>query len=470
MRSAVIGGLLVLSPACADKGADEPMAMLPGLCDEDGPHRVLPLEELELVDQIVPLEDRLLYQVTAYPSSPPLSERPDPLSTRIDTAGRCGEDPRTVAGGLKFIDADHGIVLACDEELGRVFAVDPNGAEPPALVTSPGSCVAAPTEFGVVAVTWDGVNAWGDLVIDRTPRAEPTDEEVLASDIAVDGPLWGDGRRTLVLSRDGDIIDVDLASGESTIVVSPASDFRVDSAGERIVWEEGEPAPDGGPTEASMLHHRLLSQDGDDALTVADLTWSPFPFASDHIVLRTDGTGGERIYALPDLVERKLPGGSVFRGFSPDRQIWLGEPGDWRAIRERLWNPATDRYTLLYEGPGYPARRDDGLEVFVPAEGGSLQSGSVQFVPWSGTQLVTLADGVHFDRVSLPDGRVLSVEPDEATLHGPLTLHGEDERTAIADEVYLKAPALNRTRPFEGDIVYTVSDGDDSGVWRARLP
>jgi hypothetical protein len=212
-------------------------------------------------------------------------------------------------------------------------------------------------------------------------------------------------------------------------------------------------------------------RDATHPLVTADLAWTWQPWSNGLVAVRTEATGAEWVFAGPDFEGRPIPDDAVFRGTTPDGAVWLGTRGsDPMRLRERVWDPVTGAEQLLYDGPGYAFGSVDGLELFVPSDDAGLQSGTLLLVPWSGGDPRPLGEQVHFSRVRLVDGRVLSLDPSAA---GPLYLHDPDAgtRRVVDDDVHPVAPALNRLDPFEGDIVYSVwGQAEDAGVWRIRVP
>jgi hypothetical protein len=243
-------------------------ADLEDVCGKEGPVQILPLDEDEavmwgpqaatLVDGrwlfAVQRFDREVVDVASARFTEPYRVVPQ-VDARVESVEPCGGDRRIVAEGIDTIMAptqDGRPWLGEHVDTRTLFVFDPSGG------------FAAQELARGRLVTWvEGEPA--SAVVHRTQERDLVSFAIGGDDIvprvvatSVAQTRWGhpDSQRALlVLHDDGDLVEIDLATGESEPVAAGIRSFSQDEERRFILWSPGDPAaPDEPlPTESVLL-------------------------------------------------------------------------------------------------------------------------------------------------------------------------------------------------------------------------
>ncbi|MCA9706262.1 MAG: hypothetical protein KDK70_10475, partial [Myxococcales bacterium] len=323
----------------------------------------------------------------------------------------------------------------------------------------------------------------GDLLLLREPAVPGAVPQVLASGIraptnAYFGPggspstsLWAAGAEALGLDEAGVVHRFDLTTGEATVELEGVRELRVSSDGRLMLWQELHPAE--GDPEAPVGPVRLRDRAAGTDVHLLDthLEWTGNPWVGDYVVVRDD-VQGLQVFGREGGEPVPLPEGTDYRGVLDQGQLWIARRVDGVTEELRL-TPGAGAPVVFARHQGVVTRRSDGLEIFEADDAPDPSEGSLSFVPWTGGEPVRLAERVHVGRGRLADGRILTIVDEDQTEHGPLRLLDPDTGgwVQLDPHGYVQSPRLSSGDPFDGDVVYAVSDpgGDGRGVVRAAV-
>lgn len=187
--------------------------------------------------------------------------------------------------------------------------------------------------------------------------------------------------------------------------------------------------------------------------------------------LHADGRVRQRLYAMSTLEHVDLPEEFRFRATVPDGR-WListsveGAPVD-------LFDPKDGgvRHLIGMNRGRYKSILADGIEV-LDVTGYQGSQGPLYFVPFDGSSPRTLADDITWDSFRLDDGRHVSIIDIGGGALGEFVLLDTGDRTATSIDDRVDASwGVSSSPEFGADaFVYSVNDGDRSGIWVARIP
>ncbi|MCH9683324.1 MAG: hypothetical protein K0V04_17950 [Deltaproteobacteria bacterium] len=488
--------LLAASMGCAEGSSvvdrpdfEPPQATWREVCGTEGPHRILGLAPGEHAYRIVRIEgeDRVLVSTFVVDPTIPLSEFPPTLELVTQAVGLCGEDPVEVARGLELpsrIDDRHWV--GCADGGHGASLIDVTGQQPPRPLLD-GWCPLRSTDHGVVTVSSAADERYGTLVIARDlddPAAVP---QVLAHDVRVPrnaffGPghssttsLWTSADEALALDNLGNVVHVDLATGQSTIQLEGVREFRVSSDGRYMVWQALDPAEGEPETPVSPVFLLDRETQTQDHLLNTHLEWSGGVFAGDYVVVRDD-VEGLQLFVRETAQSISLPPGTEFRGLLDATQMWLVERG-FETTQELRWSPGdSEPVAFATHQPGSVSRRGEGFELFVedlPPQMAGPGEGRLEWMGFDGGDPIIVAHRAHRNRGHVADERLITTIGTDSTGHGPLWLIGPDpDDVVVLDALaFEQSPRLNSGDPLDGDIAFAVADpgGDRRGVYRGRV-
>lgn len=134
---------------------------------------------------------------------------------------------------------------------------------------------------------------------------------------------------------------------------------------------------------------------------------------------------------------------------------------------------------VLYHGPAEIMRiREDGLEIAHGLTPGYYppmpEEAQLRFVPFDGSGARTLARAVTATYLRLADGRIVTPLHVDGQRRGELMLVDPETLDAshVDDDVFVVASMVEADRELWGDavVLYSVADGERSGIWIAGLP
>lgn len=493
--------LLVLASACGPSATEE--AELRELCGHVGPVRVLEFPEDArpyAYAQLLRLDDdRLLWQLGS--AAPDAEGYPWP--SRFWGAwitGRCGESPVELPSVASAHLDPHvpGVLLAPmgTAEQYDLAVIDPDApAEQRTLFTGIGVALGS-AKSGLVSVDekdvevgsvsfraypedpFSGVVAPTTLAQIDLPSTTWVSEktDALARVVVHEDAAW-------VLTSDDELLRIALPSGASSVEQVGVRTFTISDDERWLVWEDLSVveygAVFGEPIGRSQLRDR--NDDVDRPLWIGHAyPWSPVSIEDG--VIRGPG-GWLRVDDLSPVV---LPEGRDLIGPFGDERRWLTvhrasapEGGDSEPLGYGLFDIDTGVETPLFDRPAQMiAVRDDGIELLHGVYFGTPPSAEevpLVFAPFDGSPPRELARSVTTAYRRMADGRIVTpvdLAPDfrSATLVlvDPETL----ETSRIDDHAFVHQPLPEPDPGIWGDdvVLYSVADGDRSGMWIARLP
>lgn len=501
MRPAWRGGLIVAGwgvLACGPSVGEE--VAFEELCGVEGPVHVLALEDDEAVtgrtSSAARFGDRWLYAVQRFDREiVDVDEaglwgryRAVPqLDARIESVDRCGEDRRVVAEGIDDILApaeEDGPWLGYRRDTGILYLFDPDGRFAAMPLARPRHYRRQIVDGRSVIVHRDDEHDLVRFTIDGGEVAT----QVLAADVAQTSLLreWPTPPAFIfVLHDDGELVELSLASGETTPVLSGVGWFSGGGDPRWVVWVPGEPQDFGStlPTGVILFDRSTGEQRplGSGAPTMAQIF-------DNHVVAETVDDEGRRLQttfiALPAIESITLDG----------TWWWFGEGNDGRFGAIDAGAPFDEQGYVLgpvdgelreLAGP-MPARAGgDGAlwsrDASAYAELGSDETGRpYDVVRFSLAMLeAEVVDRRIWSDVELPGDRFVDVRAREAgdPVGDLVIVDGEDGRAQTIDhDVSPLFPTLEPhtpdiMRPWATDeIVYQLRapGSDRTGLWRVR--
>lgn len=482
---------VLLASGCGPASVDD--AERREICGESAPVRVLAFPDEagpfagsapEIIDA-----DHLLWAVTSYvPGDEVTAYHYGPFSVWI--TGRCGESPRRI-DGIETAWTDAGVPGAIVTTIGDPFprdivVIDPDDPARRSMLFDDVGIRVGDSPYGWLSV--DDVEAeTADLVFRPYPD-DPWSGPVPATPIArVRGPFMGpeaipamqrievrDGE-VWVLSADDELVRIAMPAGSMTLEQTGVRAFELSADARWLIWQDDTIVDDGTPERPKgRLWLRDRDGGGDRELWIGSLAPPALEGVEQGGLWSPDGW-----LRLSDLAPAPIPAWTRPTG---GRWIlpWLDDPEDFWAepLGLSLIDLATGAEQVLYDRPAQILyAREDGLEVAHGIDLGSLATpneAELVLVPFDGSPPHTLARAVTAMYRRLDDGRVvtpLSVDDDRRgalVLVDPETL----DEAHIDDDVFV-VPGIEEADPAlwgEAVVLYSVADGDRSGMWIAGLP
>jgi hypothetical protein len=480
--------MAMLLAACGDEPAQEPAA-LGEVCGEDGPFQVLPLDpDIVLAGLPVEFGDRVLVPTGRLVRDGQGSYIAEDHHWSV---GRCGESPVSLDHYLEIVDVSDrwpDLLLAHRPYEDDVVVVDPLGVDPPHVVFAGLGRWTAWSDLGLLSVepTGESTGAVRLFPYPDDPLGEAVPgtviyEPVVASSSGYvrerDFVAGGDAMWTI--TADHALVRVDLADGEASLVAAPVRLFMMSRDRRLIVWQHL--TATGGdsnyPTGQVFLHDTATGYDVflGDGHVATFLGPAIAGDASDGLLQVNLGAGRfgpNRVYRLPSLDPVDLPESRSIRAVLADGRWLLGAPKDGS---NEVLDPDDGSLTPLLAGEILTIHADalDVLQVDPCCrESGAdpRDVGALYRVPLDGSPPQRLADEFTRAGAALPDGRrvgAIDIDDDELT---QLLLLDPGTRTmrSIDDRVF--AYGVESSSAFGEDlVVYSVDDGERSGVWLARV-
>ena len=485
-----------LAAACGSEGL--PPAELAAVCESEDPVRVLALEPGEVlvgptlaVGEVLSGSTLTVGGRTIFPISrhePPDSESGAPQLSfaAVWSTGPCGESPVKLGPDIRdpFTRLTWpGLLFAYSEAGDKLYVVDPLGEAPLHVLFADVGQRVGWTDAGLLSTR--PIDEHTDALYlhpwPADPRSEAATPVLLLegvphvavpaypSPLNVIEPVAGG---LLVRTDVGDLVRVSLPDGEVSLVQAGVWDFAASGDGRWIVWQDIKPIE----TEvedvfAGEVYLRDTTDDSDTFLAEAALvaSWQMFGAGIDLMRLKIGASyeAPERVYSLGTLTSVDLPAGTTLLRVLADGR-WLLAGQDGYAVYDPASGAMVDLNTDLTSVVWHD---DEGLEVLdampccLTAEA-RFDQGPLWFVRYNGVRTL-LAEQASRYIMRLADGRHLTtLDLGNAGL-GQLVVVGPDAQTAthIDDHVFLgPRPSL----VHDGAVLYSVDDGERSGVWLAR--
>lgn len=490
----VFGAMLL---ACGSEPVE--YAELEEVCGGPSPFRVLELEADQVMraDQTIRVQDRVLYVVSRIDRSDADARYSSTAESTVWATGPCGEAPAQVATGVEAIftlDVWPDVVLGCEKATGNVVVLDPTGAEAPHVVfhgtPQEWRCGLNWTDYGLLTLDkHDDESA--ALMLHRyptDPRSETSVPEVLIDPIRI-GPsrtlggglinnlLFTFPDEVLALTPEDLLVRVDLDDGAVTTVQTGVAGFSASRAGDYLLWQDA--AITGGDAEYPegkiLLRDRSVGTDvllGETSLQFSALPLWRIESGFVELSLGRYGNDPKRVFFLPNFDFVEMAGDQILNFQLPDgRWVILSLFGVYpEAIDLR-----TSERTRLFPREAKVAGHDDEavyvLEVPCCFESDQRDDGPMWRVPVDGSAATKLADRATYFMGRLDDGRLLGPVGVGAHWLGALVLVEPATRVELRvdDRVHFNSIDGSRVND-EGIVRYSVTHGERSGVYVARLP
>lgn len=472
---------------CASEDKLEPAAF-GEVCGAQGPVRVIAMQPDEELRSLSVLDGRLYYAIA------PRTDDPDaPRTDTLWTSGLCGEDPRPIAEGVRFVfavDLWPDVLLGCREGDREIVSLDPAGERPPNLVFTT-SCTAFsygrdPPPHGIVSREGEDEEPATLLLhpYPDDPRTERSEPIVLLDPTSTPQyPISGRssvrvaGDEALVHVTDGTLVRVSLPDGAVTVEQTGVYSFALSRDGRWLLHDlmpaSGEPEP---PPSPVFLTDRTTGVSTSLAQTWLYHNLNALYWADRGVAMLTLPNDVTRLYFLPGLDFADLPPGLAPQLLLPDGR-WLLQDSQphIRGTSLHVIDPrAPESLTLLFRGGNLVAVQPDGVIVVEAAPCCSASyltdEGKLWFAPFDGrTPSRLAARASNFSRLRA-DGRLLTtVDLDDAGLGELLLVDLTTGREQSVDRRVMRNSFAAAEGHDEDVLRYLVDDGERSGVWLARI-
>ncbi|MEM6992848.1 MAG: hypothetical protein AAF721_20200 [Myxococcota bacterium] len=468
MRRCVAVLLCALCCCAEAPGVD---AMPPDDCgDAPGEPRrfaaLSPDERLERIARLDGSSPRAVFEIGQVLPHEPGTPAPASEPQRLLPTDACGRD-EVALPGTRVAASNDDVLLTCDAQSGVVVAVDPQTGDPGDTLFVDVDCEVAIAGDHALAIAFDDASPR----VVTTPLVGGAVRTLMPAVAAVDPlPLAIDEQTVLGLTPAGRLVTLGVPDAEELHARDGVAQFRLSPDGRFLLLQDGTPSADAAVASTVRLLDRQT--DAEVVLAQTALAWTSQPWFSDLILLAPQPGKPVQIFEPDTGAEVTLPDGTQLRGTVGDGRLWIAAtPLSYGLLSERIWDPRSGEASLLYEGEGFASGSPEGLVVYVPSGEAGIQRGTLLRVGWDGTPAEVVANEVGWHRRKVDAARWLSVLADETGDYGTLVLHGPDaRRTELDHGVHVFAPALVGSLAPDDPLVYAVSDGTQSGLFRVVPP
>lgn len=430
--------------------------------------------------------DRLVYFVENWEPGAEWPGSGEILSREVHSSGPCGEEPARIASDVDFLfDPRHAFagepVLACRRDGGDVLLIDPSGEASPRVLVEDSGCAVLPFRDGLVAVvTTDADDEVGQLVYLPSIVEPAAVLRVVREDVHTPltdtGFLYADPRRlavgaadVVVLTIDGEIVAIDPVGGDEKLVVADAAGFEASEDGRFVLWQPGPPVLAGEVWDARPTF--LTDRNTGDEI---DLGSARFGLGTAGIqpglARATDDFSTEptRVVLLPSLEQLEFDSSRFVNGRHVETAsvLWT-ESGEDGPGRLHLLDPATGDSTRLFDQPGFWTWEDGR---FLLLEGVAENDYTLWERRLDEDEPTRVAEHT-FQPFFVTEHKIATVAVEGDDRLGALEIHDvrTDRRERLAARVDAFAARLNWLRALDDAFAWAVSDGEQSGIWGARL-
>lgn len=487
-------GAIVLGMACGP----DPIAQeeLEEVCGEKGPFRVLEIEpDQQLSRSTLRIGDRRVFVVDRA-TDDGAGPFPDVIDSEIWSTGLCGESPVQLADDLDqvfTIDRWPDVLLGCKMATGEIFEVDPAGERAPHLVFKGDveryGCALRWTVHGLVSVV-RGDEDFGALILSPypdDPRTQTSEPVTLLDPVRITSTGRGGSNiiansiraftdSVLAIDAEDALVRVDLADRSATTLQTGVREIEASRDGKYVMWQDMTVTREGERALEGKVFLRELPDGQDELLGETALQYTALALGytqAGMVQLEFESSSQKKLFFLPGLQSMEVPRDLFFNGKLEDGR-WLG--GSMFENFFELFDLQAGTKKRLFQRPADLAWFEaDGLVLFETTkqccvDGDMRDEGPLWRVPFDGEAKQIAPRGSRLTR-PLPDGRSVGpVDVGEDWL-GMLVVNdassGEERR--VDDHVAGLSLATNWFEA-EGLITYSVSDGERSGVYLARLP
>lgn len=498
-RSLLVALVVSLLPACGPE-PPAPEAELGEVCGSASPFRVLELEQDEVINYGTPqrIADRIYYTVYKRGETDPGSAFPELIDPTIWATGPCGESPVRVANGVVSISTFEiwpSVPLGCEKATDQIVALDPAGVETPHVIfphaPPEGTCGLNRTAYGLISIESHD-EEFGTLLLHpypADPHTETSTPVVLLDSIRLRATREGGSRNdvlaifddfVLAVTPDDALVRIDLVDGAVSLLQEHVSMFDASwSSGRYVLWQDATATAGDDPRVPEGKIFLRDQADGSDVLLhETSLAYSIFPMSLAELGIVQLGLGyfnrdPKRVFFLPELDFVDVPA-ELFLNAQIDEDRWIGGPLGGSSYN--LINLRTGESRPLFSrGAEHVYLDADALEVAeLPGccdEETYRAEGPLWRLPLDGSEPQLLANRVTHKVRHLDDGRFVSpLDLDEQWI-GTLALIDPDTQSEMRIDQQVFSFSMHTFRvEDEGLLTYSVSDGERSGVYLAKLP
>jgi hypothetical protein len=473
-------------------GPEAPAAELDDVCGEASPFRLL---ELDADERAMPyatvrvLDERLWFvvgeavdplEVAETTPIPSLS----PEHTRVITTGACGEAPVEVGRDVFSVFEDvrfPGVVLGCagGSVGGDVVVLDPSGTTAPRVLMPAPACGGVWTDHGIVALVDPGFAPDPpETSLMLVPYPDSADAEPIAPIVLADAirlryfslfQVVGD--EVFAVNPADELVRISLPSGDTVVEQAGVATWSVAHDASMIAWVDVASVVD---SEGFAVIGQVSTRAGaGPELGAMPAELGGFQLHEDaeylELMLGDGPPTTTRLHELPELLPLTFPPGQDVRFAWSEREwITIEEP----LGRHHLVDPdaGTDVPLADVVGVAYPSS-DGALEVLERDPIVPMSDGVLWRVPVDGSAPTKLAERASHLRRWIDEDLVTVVGADAHLIAELVEVEpGSLDELAIDDHVFHPSLSVPAVAPFDDrDVVYSVTDGDRSGVWVARI-
>lgn len=392
--------------------------------------------------------------------------------TTLYSTGPCGEEPRLIA---------HDIVQVLQRERwpdlllgqthrGDLVALDPQGELSPELVMKDVRTDRGWSDAGIIEVRGGETGEAPRQIVLRHPVSVPGDAELEPEVLVDEVRAWGNvvmrSDELLYVTPNDEIHQLSIPEGTSTLEAADVHSFDITPNGRFLVLE-GRPDPEG--YRAVRVRDRQTREELEVGYTDRSVA-----IDDDHVVLyaRDLPKISNRIVLLPDLeVVDAEP--LVFVLARHDETRWIA----WRNPSSFLLydheTRGTARLTSVLGTARHYRDRIDNLLTDSPGSVSATLEGSLEATWYEGGGPRRVADRATMGYRRLADDRIATpVDADDHSSLGTLAVTDFEGRTRwqIDTDVLVWFRNHQDRVGHLNTLLYSVSDGDRSGIWLSGVP
>lgn len=481
---------LALGLASCGDAAVEP-AELGELCGIDGPFRLMELApDRQLQGQLLTFDDRYVFTTVRVQDEGDTVVYTDPT---VWSVGTCGETPRRLADTIDYIYVDPrwpDLLLGCRFEAEETVVLDPAGELPPQLVFADVGCFPRASSSGYILFEGDDPEdpeapaTLSFLAFPDDPRTADAEPIVLLSpETHPEHLTYAFPRPRIVedalftLTTEGTLLRIDLPGGEITVEQTDVLQYEVSPDGRYLLYQNRALLGDPERGEGLVFLRDRTTGEG-TLLAQTNLNYYPGPLRqyANGVITLTLPSNVLRVYSPPaldfvdlppavNLVAKTADGRWLMRRGVNDGPIYVGD----------LHDP--DGTTALFGGGTIVKLLPDALLMLdvspcCSTEDSKYAEGGLWRVPLDGSGAQRVADRAANGLRFIDDRRLITVvdKSRDDGLADLLLLDLEDGSERLVDRDVMTTIFSFAGSIEDGIVRYSVSDGERSGIWLARLP
>ncbi|MBL4686694.1 MAG: hypothetical protein JKY37_19005 [Nannocystaceae bacterium] len=460
-----------------------PEAELSDLCGQPGPVRLMALDPGEMVGgstlHIPAPTDRIVLVTSRLGIGDNRLDEEDGAQSRVWSVDPCGESATQIAEGLDLVWTEphwDDRLLGCNAAGDDIYVLDADGVLPPRLAFEGTGCRGRWTNYGFVPRQVADDDGFGPALLYPYPEgngevAEPV--TVHPGLFSMDGAIaagrgWPRVTDTeiLALSRDGNLVRVDLETSAVSVEAQEVFDFRA-SDDRLLTQEHGDGQGHSGPIFMTDRDTQSTTYLMDGVLSES---YAPFDVRGrSTVIIATGAPDGElRVLHPPATDDISVLGGYWLAGLLEDGRLLLAQGGGGPYA---LLDPDTGEQTEIFDREADVSLAQDGIVLHdVPTccrhEEGYRVEGALLLERYAGGQEMLAARAARGWRRN-PDARIVArIDIDQDNVGRLIAIDptsGGQERV-----VHAAVSQIFGVAAWPNDLWYSTADRDPA-VYRARL-